>query len=170
MDDVQVLAGVLATGIGATVIMDLYGMARHRLTGVAGLDYALVGRWLGHLPRGTVRHPAIARAAPVRGEGVLGWSAHYLIGIGFAAMLVAIVGTGWLMAPTPGPALLFGLVSVAAPFLILQPALGAGVAASRTPAPGLARRRSLLTHLVFGGGLYLAALVQAPLLAISSIR
>jgi hypothetical protein len=46
---------------------------------------------------------------------------------------------------------------VAAPFLLLQPALGAGIAASRTPRPNVARRRSLVTHLVFGLGLYLAA-------------
>ncbi len=162
------MAGVLATGVGATVVMDLYALVRRRWWGVQGLDYALVGRWLGHLRRGTVRHQAIARAAPVRGERLLGWLAHYLIGIAFAALLVVVAGVAWLRAPTPGPALIFGLVSVAAPLLILQPAFGAGIAASRTPAPGLARRRSLLTHLVFGLGLYLAAQGYASMTSINS--
>lgn len=170
MDDARLLAGVLTTGIGATVVMDLYAALRRRWCGEPGLDYALVGRWLGHLRAGKLRHQAIARSEPIRGEACLGWVAHYLTGIGFAALLVGITGRAWLQAPTPGPALIFGLASVAAPFLILQPALGAGIAASRTPAPGLARRRSLLTHLVFGLGLYLSALGYAQLVGINSIR
>ena len=59
------------------------------------------------------------------------------------------------------PALLAGLFSLAAPFFILQPALGFGVAASRTPAPAAARLRSVKSHLVFGPGLYLAAMMGA---------
>jgi hypothetical protein len=49
------------------------------------------------------------------------------------------------------------MLTVAAPFFILQPALGLGIAASRTPSPARARLRSLISHLVFGFGLYLAA-------------
>jgi Protein of unknown function (DUF2938) len=56
-----------------------------------------------------------------------------------------------------------GLATVAAPFLILQPAFGAGIAASLTPRPNIARVRSLLTHLSFGLGLYLAAEVVSRL-------
>lgn len=64
----------------------------------------------------------------------------------------------WLQSPVIAPALLFGAVSVLTPFLILQPGLGAGIAASRTPKPNVARARSLVTHLMFGLGLYLSAL------------
>ena len=38
-------------------------------------------------------------------------------------------------APTFLPALLVGIGTVAAPFFILQPGMGAGIAASRTPNP-----------------------------------
>jgi hypothetical protein len=41
----------------------------------------------------------------------------------------------------------------------MQPGMGAGVAASRTPRPGAARMQSLVTHAVFGLGLFLAARV-----------
>ena len=45
---------------------------------------------------------------------------------------------------------------MAAPFLIMQPGMGAGIAASRTPRPAAARMQSLVTHGVFGLGLYVA--------------
>jgi hypothetical protein len=47
-----------------------------------------------------------------------------------------------------------GVGTVAAPFLLMQPAMGAGVAASRTPRPAAARLQSLITHAIFGLGLY----------------
>jgi hypothetical protein len=60
--------------------------------------------------------------------------------------------------------LLVGIGTVAAPFLLMQPGMGAGMAASRTPAPNAARLQSLLTHAVFGLGLYLGGWVSHVLL------
>jgi len=45
--------------------------------------------------------------------------------------------------------------------LILQPALGFGIAASRTPRPWLAGLFSVLTHLAYGVGLYITARVMS---------
>jgi len=72
-------------------------------------------------------------------------------------MLLGVVGVTWTQQPTLAPALLFGVLSVAAPFFILQPGLGAGIAASKTLHPNTARLRSLMAHAVFGAGLYLTA-------------
>ncbi|HWT15213.1 MAG TPA: DUF2938 family protein, partial [Patescibacteria group bacterium] len=83
---------------------------------------------------------------------------HYLVGIGFSALLYGATGPDWARTPTLGPALLLGMATVAAPFLVLQPAFGAGIAASRTPRPWTARLHSLLMHAAFGVGLYIAAL------------
>lgn len=149
----------LVIGVGATAVMDVWAVALKRFWCIPSLNLAMVGRWLGHLPRGTFTHVNIAQAAPVRDEAVLGWTAHYLIGVLFAAMLLALVGDQWVQAPTFAPALLAGLVSVAAPFCILQPGMGAGLAASKTPHPAAARLRSLMAHAAFGIGLYLAALL-----------
>jgi hypothetical protein len=55
-------------------------------------------------------------------------------------------------------ALLYGIGTVVFPFFILQPSLGLGIASSRTPKPMQARLKSLMTHTVFGVGLYLSAL------------
>lgn len=157
----EIALRIAAAGAGATLMMDLWGLLLRRVFGVAGLDYRLVGRWIGHLVRGQFRHDGIGRAAAVPAESLIGWAAHYAIGVVFAAGLVAVFGTGWLQAPTIMPALLTGLVTVAAPFLILQPALGLGIAASRAPSPNAARLRSLITHLVFGFGLYAAGKLSA---------
>jgi len=72
-------------------------------------------------------------------------------------------GTAWFSNPALVPALIVGVVTVLAPFLVMQPAMGAGFAASRTPRPGAARLQSLITHVVFGLGLYVAALLIALL-------
>jgi hypothetical protein len=79
------------------------------------------------------------------------------VGIGFAAALLATCGMAWAGAPSLLPALGVGLASVAAPWFVMQPAMGSGIASSRTPAPARNRLRSLANHTVFGAGLYLAA-------------
>ena len=155
--------GILATGIGATGVIDAWAIARRRWFGIALPDYGLVGRWFAHLARGRFRHDRIAASPSVRGERALGWIAHYLVGIGFAAVLVLVFGTQWLAAPTLLPALVVGIASVAAPFLVMQPGMGAGLAARRTPRPNAARVQSLVTHGVFGLGLFLAGNVASLL-------
>ncbi|MDP9940978.1 hypothetical protein J2W71_003137 [Pseudomonas sp. 3400] len=150
---------IIMLGIGATLLMDLWALARKRWFGVAALDYAWVGRWLGHMRHGQFRHAAIGKAPTLRGERALGWIFHYLTGLIFAALFLVWVGEAWLQHPTLAPALAFGALSVAAPLLLMQPAFGMGVAASRTLRPWQVRVRALLTHLVFGLGLYLMGLL-----------
>jgi hypothetical protein len=155
-----VVSGVLI-GLGAAALMDVWSLVLRRGFGVTTLDYGLLGRWIGHLAHGQVRHERIGSSQPVRGERVIGWTAHYAIGITFAFVLLAIVGPSWIQAPTLLPALVVGLVTIIAPWLVMQPSMGAGIAGSRTPAPGATRLRNLGTHTVYGVGLYLSALVLA---------
>src|SRR5262245_43171261 len=126
----QIPLQIAAVGLGATAFADAFALCAKRLFGLPSPDYGLLGRWVGHMPQGRLAHPAITEATPVAHERVLGWATHYATGVAFAALLVAI-DPAWLARPTPGPALLFGLFSLAAPFLILQPAFGLGVAAAR---------------------------------------
>lgn len=154
---------VLLTGIGATAVMDLAMVARRRLLGIAAPDYGLVGRWLGHMPRGRFVHAKMAAVPAIAGERAIGWTAHYAIGIAFAAVLLLVAGPGWFRAPTIGTALAVGIATVAAPFLVMQPAMGAGLAARRTPRPNAARLQSLATHAIFGLGLYGAGLLSTLL-------
>ncbi|MBS7663172.1 DUF2938 domain-containing protein [Pseudomonas lalucatii] len=163
----EIILRAMLVGLGATLVLDLWALARRRFFGVPSLDYALVGRWLGHMGQGRVRHAAIGKAPVVRGERLLGWGCHYLIGVLFAGAMLVAVGPQWLCRPSLLPALLLGLLSVAAPLLLMQPAFGMGLAASRLPNPWQVRLRSLLSHLVFGLGIYLVGWGAAQLPATS---
>jgi hypothetical protein len=154
---------VIVIGVGATLVMDLWGLLLTQF-GIPSLNLALLGRLIGHIPEGTFFHESIAKAAPVRGERFIGWCAHYSIGIGFAALLLAVFGLSWARAPSLPPALFVGLLTVAAPLLILQPAMGAGIASSKTPTPLFNSIKSVVTHTVYGFGLYASARASAALI------
>ena len=154
----------IAIGAGATLVMDAWLLLLQRL-GVPTLSFAFIGRWVGHLLRGQLRHAAIGKAAPIRGELALGWLVHYATGIVFAAALLAFAGLTWAQHPTLLPALALGVATVAVPLLLIQPAMGAGIASRNTPTPLKNCLRSLANHSVFGLGLYLAALGTAALTA-----
>ena len=147
-------------GIGATAVMDAWLLLLRRL-GIPTLNFAFIGRWVGHLLRGRFSHAAIAKATPIRGELAWGWLTHYAVGVAFATVLIGIQGAQWIYSPTLLPALAVGISTVAAPLLVMQPAMGSGFAASRTPTPLKNCLRSLANHTVFGLGLYLCAQVIA---------
>jgi hypothetical protein len=152
------IIGAIAIGIGATLVMDLWNLFLKRAYSIASLNYCLLGRWLRHMPGGTLRHASITAAPQKPHECTVGWIAHYTIGVVFALGLVVFTPGDWLARPTLLPALLYGIATVLFPFLIMQPSLGLGLAASRTPKPTQARLKSLATHAVFGVGLYVCAL------------
>ncbi|HEU5482784.1 MAG TPA: DUF2938 domain-containing protein [Sphingomicrobium sp.] len=162
--DFEFIVRALIIGIGATAVLDLWSIVLKRLFGIPSADWGMVGRWFGHFPQGRFVHDSIGAAAPVRGERLIGWSAHYAIGIFYAVLLLAIWGLDWARQPTLLPALILALVALVAPFFIMQPGMGAGIAASRTPNPTQARLRSVINHSVFGVGLYVSAVLAAMLL------
>ena len=151
----EFLAYSILVGCGATALVDVWALLRKRLFNIPLPDFGLLGRWLGHMPRGKFRHASIAAAAPVRAERLIGWIAHYVIGVTFAALLLAVWGLEWMRSPRLGPALIVGVATVVAPYFIMQPAMGAGIAE--------ARLHSFLTHAVFGVALYLAGWVVSRL-------
>jgi DUF2938 family protein len=156
--ELESVLGAVAVGLGATLVMDLWNLFLKRAFGIPSLDYCLLGRWLRHMPEGTFRHASIAAAAPKPFECKVGWTAHYSIGVVFALALVVLTSGAWLARPTLLPALLLGLATVVFPFFVLQPSLGLGIAASKSPKRAQARLKSLATHTVFGVGLYLCGL------------
>jgi hypothetical protein len=151
------LLSAVAVGLGATLFMDLSALLLKRAFGTPLANYCLVGRWFRHMPEGTFMHTSIANSSEKRFECAVGWIAHYIIGVGYALVLVALVSGDWLARPTLLPALLLGIATVLVPFLIMQPSFGLGIAASRAPSPTRARLRSLMAHIVFGVGLYVCA-------------
>ena len=154
----ELIVCVLLVGIGATAATDLWALARERLFGIAPPDFGLVGRWLVGMPHGRFRHDSLAAVPAVRSERLFGWVAHYLIGIAFAGVLLGIWGIEWIRQPRLGPAILVGIVTVAAPLLVMQPSMGVGFSASRAT-------HSLVTHLAFGVGLYAAGWITNLIIA-----
>lgn len=146
-------------GIVATAFMDIVAIILHRCFAIQGLNYAMVGRWIGHLPKGRFIHSPISASSTIKFERLIGWLAHYFIGIVFAYLLLSIAGPVWAENPKPALPLLFGVVSIVAPFLVLQPGMGAGIAARKTPKPNVARSKSFVAHLSFGVGLWLGAVL-----------
>lgn len=151
---------IVLIGIGATAVMDLWGMARKPLLGIPRPDYGMIGRWVGHMARGRFRHASIAASPALASEHTIGWVVHYLTGIAYAGLLVAIGGDPWLRQPTPLLPMAVGIGTVVMPFLVMQPAMGAGIASRRAKHPASARLQSLMAHASFGFGLFVAAWVM----------
>ena len=158
-----VLSGLIV-GVGATALMDIFAVFQKAVFSVTPPNWCSVGRWIGYLARGQFSHQSIAKTPSIKGECTIGWIAHYLIGTVFGVTLFLLMGAEWARQPTLFPALTFGLITVFLPFFIMQPSLGLGIAASKTPKPNQARLRSLLNHFVFGVGLYVFALILAKII------
>jgi len=151
-----IIIKTLLIGIGATLAIDIW-VSFLKLFKIKSLDYKYVGRWIGNFPRGKFFHNKIQDTPPIPHELILGWTVHYLIGITFAFILVFVYGVSWLDKPTFLPAIITGLITSIAPFLIMQP--GFGVASSKLPHSNLLRLKSLGTHLIYGIGLHGSALL-----------
>ena len=90
-------AAALVLGIGATLLLDGWSWLLNKGFGVKSLSFCLVGRWFALMRHGQFRHNGIGKAPAQRGECVLGWSAHYVIGvvIRLAIAVLARGDNGW---------------------------------------------------------------------------
>ncbi len=96
-------------------------------------------------------------------ERILGEIAHYTTAVLFALALIATMGASWLGHPTPLPAIAAGLITTIFAWFIIMPALGAGIAGAKTPAPAKLRVATLVSHTVMGVGFYAGALLFGAL-------
>jgi Protein of unknown function (DUF2938) len=156
MTSLQELARVACIGVGATAVMDVWLLLLKRM-GVQTLSFGFIGRWVGHLLRGQVVHVSIRQSPGIPHELVWGWLTHYAVGIVFAGLLVLLQGFAWTRSPSLLPALAWGMGTVLVPLFVMQPAMGSGFAASKTPTPLKNCFKSLANHTVFGVGLYISA-------------
>jgi Protein of unknown function (DUF2938) len=151
--------GAVLIGIGGTVVLDLWATLLWRFFGVPATNWAMVGRWVGHMPSGRVIQENIGKAAPVPGEHAIGWVVHYVIGIVYGLLLVGLWGVEWLRQPTLLPPMILALGLLVAPYFIMMPGMGSGIAGAKTPKPNITRLKSVVGHSVFGLGMYVTALV-----------
>ena len=154
----------IAIGIGATLIMDVWNLFLKHAFNILSLNYCLLGRWLRYMPEGRFWHASITAVSQKPLECMVGWIAHYTIGVVLAVVFIVLASDEWLARPTLLPPLLYGISTIVFPFFLLQPSFGLGIAASRTSNPTQARMKSLATHTIFGIGLYVCALAVSYLL------
>ena len=144
----------LLSGVLATVGMDVWALIVRYGLRLPTTNWALFGRWLAHMPLGRFNHDAIAAARPIAGERLIGWIGHYVTGAVYGVLYLGIVLVGLGQAPSLPSALVFGLATLAAPWLIMQPAMGVGYFAARAPRPNVARLVSTSMHVVYALALY----------------
>ena len=147
----------IVIGVGATAVYDIWGRLLVGLFGLPGSNWTMVGRWFSHMMIGQFTHDNIAAAQAMPYETVVGWTVHYLIGIVYAGVLLAIWGLNWARCPTLLPALIVGVVAIGAGWFIMAPAMGFGIASAKAPNVNTIRIVQLVGHCMFGFGLYLSA-------------
>ncbi|MEM8630661.1 MAG: DUF2938 domain-containing protein [Pseudomonadota bacterium] len=155
----EIAVSGLFMGLIATIAMDIWAIALNRFAGQPMPNWALPGRWVAHLCHGVVFHDSIAEARPVARELQIGWAFHYAVGIIYGIGLAAMMGPDWLAEPTFLPAFIFSIIVVGFGWFLLQPGMGLGWAASKTPNPWKVRTMNLLAHTVFALGLWVGALI-----------
>lgn len=146
----------ILVGIGATAMVDLFTFILSLFTH-KGHGILYIGRWVAYTFKGTFFHHNIIESPAVNNELLIGWLAHYVIGILFAFGLVALFGKKWLNTPNFLAAMIIGNVTLFFPVCIVQPAMGFGVAFSKIPQTGFLLTKIILIHVVYGLGLYVTA-------------
>ena len=149
----------IVIGALGTAAMDVWALVLNRVFNLPLPNWALVGRWFLHVPRGQIFHDDIAKAEGFSYELSAGWIAHYVTGIVYGGALIAIMGNGYATAPTLLPALILAWITVGAGWFLLQPGMGAGWAASKRDNPWTIRALNLVAHTWFGLGMYLGAVL-----------
>jgi hypothetical protein len=142
MTSLQDIANVALIGIGATAVMDVWLALLQRL-GIRTSSFALVGRWLGHFLRGQFAHADIARAKPVAASSHGAGSPTMRPGshsppCSWSSMARRGHRSHGCCPPSPS-----GFGTVLVPLCVMQPAMGAGFMASKTPSPWKNCLRSL---------------------------
>jgi hypothetical protein len=145
---------ILAMGITATVAVDLWATFTNRMLGWPRTNWGLVGRWIGHMRDGQFTHASIGSSPKILHESILGWVFHYLVGCIYAALYVMYVNIAQMGQPTLVSAVTFGLVTILSPWLLMQPALGLGICATKAPRSNLVRLQNFFIHTLFGMALY----------------
>lgn len=145
---------IILLGIFSTVAIDIWATFSNKVLNIPRTNWGMVGRWLGHIPKGVYFHGPISSSPAINHELVIGWAFHYLIGITYAALYVATITLVFESHSTLPIAVGFGLLTILSPWFIMQPALGLGVCAHKASKPNLVRFQNFAIHTIFGVALY----------------
>lgn len=155
----EVVIRTLVLGIFATVAIDLWATFSNKVLGFPRTNWAMVGRWLGHIPKGKFIHNPVASSSPIQNELLVGWVFHYLVGIVYALLYITFVLALLDRVPTLLSAWIFGLLTIISPWFVMQPGLGLGICAIKAVQPNRVRLQNIIIHSIFGIVLYYAWII-----------
>jgi hypothetical protein len=147
----QITAGLLAT-----LTMDVLSVAATRLRISAPLQPNLIGRWFASVARAQPFHTDIALTAPVTHELAIALPVHYAIGIALTLFYLFVTGrAGW---PTDSLrlALAFAMCTNVLPWFVMFPSMGYGFFGANGPQGTHLFVSSVINHLSFGVGIWIA--------------
>ncbi|KGB56270.1 hypothetical protein FG91_00772 [Sphingopyxis sp. LC81] len=156
---ITLFAGAIITGIFGALAFDIWNALAQRLAGIRAPNWGILGKWL-LAPFAAVDGTPAPSGPPTFTliERILGETAHYVTAILFALALILAMGTDWLAHPTPMPAIAAGLLTTIFAWFLIMPALGAGIAGTKTPAPLKLCVTTLTSHAIMGAGFYVGAI------------
>jgi hypothetical protein len=158
---VGVIVGILATlTMDAVAVIALQFGIGGRGPRRSGPD--LIGRWIGYLLQGKFRHTDILQTPPLRGELLLGFAAHYSIGIVLVLVYLSLLALAHA-TPTALSAILYGTATTVLPWFLMFPSQGMGWLGWDAPGDARLARASLFNHIVFGLGIALWMAVLRPI-------
>lgn len=149
----ELLVAAVVAGVVGTLAMDSLNFLFARAGVLSRIDVGMIGRmavgWMG----GRFRYGHPSEIRPVTHELLLGYVAHYAIGVSLALPYVL----GWdLLVGGPAPALWavpYGLATTVAAYLFVLPSMGLGVFGRLSPNGARVPLSSLANHLFYGLGL-----------------
>lgn len=149
----------VASGVVATLFLDIWQQILKRLSGLPASNWALVGRWFAGAARGHFFRGPVAQLPPAPNELAIGWIGHYATGVVYGLVYLLFLRRCLGIEPSLLNGLAFGVGSVVVPWFFFMPAMGAGVLGKNTPRPLVACLQSLASHTAFGLGLAVGSFV-----------
>lgn len=153
------IIAIIIVGVVATATLDVWQQIYRMLTGMPITNWAMIGRWAAYIPKGQLVHEDIGKTPAVPNEATLGWIVHYAVGIGYAIVYLLLMWFVFQSPPGFVSAMIFGAISVSVTWFVMEPILGAGMMASKTPKPSAVMIQDFTSHLSFGLGLFLGVAI-----------
>lgn len=151
---------ILVTGLAGATAADIGRTIYQWATGFPPVNWSVTGRWFLMVLQGQPYVPDVGTAPSLPHELISGHVAYYAISVVFAGAYLTLLRLT-KREPSAWNGLLFGWVTMAFPFFVQMPLMGAGVMASATATPWLVIGRTLVHHSSFGLGLAIGALATA---------
>jgi Protein of unknown function (DUF2938) len=143
-------------GVVATITMDVLSAVSFKLRLIAPLSPRLIGRWFASVGRGQLLHSDIGQTAAINHERAIAVPVHYAIGVTLSLIYLFGCASLNLASRNPITALVFALCTNAFPWLVMFPSMGFGWFGSHGPPGTRLFQSSLVSHVFYGVGLWLA--------------